>query len=72
LRKKWVTNHAALLTGAVRDSCARPRKTPKNVPIAIASALIAMLKAKPLASSGVHFQTVSTIDGAPDGACACA
>jgi hypothetical protein len=31
-----------------------------------------MLNAKPLASSGVHFQIVSMIDGFPAAPCACA
>ena len=45
---------------------------PNAVPIAMASALIAMLNAKPFASSGVQRQTASAIDALSAPACACA
>src|SRR3954471_5561690 len=45
---------------------------PKNVPIAIARKLIAMLKTKPLRISGDHLSRVASTDGWPAAAWACA
>src|SRR6476469_1069422 len=45
------------------EICAKPRKRPVTVAIAIAMKLIARLKTKPRARGGVHFHSVSRIDG---------
>ena len=58
-----MANHDEPRTGGSSEICARPSGTPTAVPIAMARKLIAMLSAKPCASSGVHFRMVAMMPG---------